>query len=259
MNKNKIFIVLAIAVVAIGTFFFLGTQKNIISTSTQVSDTTENWKTYQFQGGLFKYPSGWNENPIQMSGSGSTIEFKDKDEQYVFTFSIRGNYSQLTGKPFATLEESESSGKTLWSVTVDGQEGRQIFPVAGSENKHGLIFFTKDRAFIYSLVLETSAKNGTELFGTILSTFKFLDNQVSQQKAIELVRNQKDVQVWLALFSGPGQTSPKTGGRPVIAFDHMDGNRYIIHVFEDLPDHTATFNWFEVDSETGAVTRTFNF
>jgi len=30
-----------------------------------------------------------------------------------------------------------------------------------------------------------------------------------------------------------------------------------VHVYEDLPDHTATFNWYEVNVKSGKVTKLF--
>lgn len=252
MNKNKIFITLLIAVVTIGVTFFFGTQKNIIPTAPQVTDTTENWKTYEFQEGLFKYPSAWSENPIQISGSGSTREIKDKEGQYAFTFSIRGNYSQLTGKPFATLEESLGSpSKTLPSLAVDGQEGKQIFPFAGSENKNGVVFFTKDLKSIYSLVLETSAKNGAELFSQIVSTFTFTPGSDSQNyiSAMSILQGIPEIQDLQKDIIKLGRTTFFKAGD-----EH--GDIVKIWLYEDgFPDnHITRIDTFNVNIKTSVIT-----
>jgi len=65
------------------------------------------------------------------------------------------------------------------------------------------------------------------------------------------------VQEWLQLFSGPGQTSPKTGGRPAFVVHRIENNYYVIQVFENMPSHTATFNWYKVNSQTGEIIQEF--
>lgn len=30
-------------------------------------------------------------------------------------------------------------------------------------------------------------------------------------------------------------------------------NAWVVHVYEDLPDHTATFGWYNLDKDTGKV------
>jgi hypothetical protein len=77
--------------------------------------------------------------------------------------------------------------------------------------------------------------------------------KVPEEEAVNLVENLPKVKEWLALFTGPGSTSPTTGGKPVIGFDHMEGDIYVIHVYESLPTHTATFNWYYVDFQTGEI------
>ncbi len=44
-----------------------------------------------------------------------------------------------------------------------------------------------------------------------------------------------------------------------ISFDHEDVriNAWVIHVYENLPDHQATFNWYDVNKATGEVHKEF--
>lgn len=46
-------------------------------------------------------------------------------------------------------------------------------------------------------------------------------------------------------------------GRVVLDHEDRETNTYIIHVFEVVDNHTATFNWYEVDKTTGAITKDF--
>ena len=80
---------------------------------------------------------------------------------------------------------------------------------------------------------------------------------ISETSALSDVQNLPDVKRWLALFTGTGGTNPKTGGTPVIALDSQTTSTYVIHVFENMSDHIATFNWYDVDKQTGAITPEF--
>ena len=70
---------------------------------------------------------------------------------------------------------------------------------------------------------------------------------LTEQEAINLVNDLAEVQEWLAL----------SGGKPVIEIDHKEDEFYIIHAYESMPDHTATFNWYRVHSKTGEVSNMF--
>lgn len=47
---------------------------------------------------------------------------------------------------------------------------------------------------------------------------------------------------------------------PHLSIDNVEKNEsfWNIHVYEDLPDHTVTFNWYEVDKQTGEVKERIN-
>ena len=72
----------------------------------------------------------------------------------------------------------------LEKITINGQEGRQILPRAGSENINEVVFFSKDEQFIYHLSLQTGTtpdktpvakvQEGQKIFTQILPTFKFI-------------------------------------------------------------------------------------
>lgn len=77
--------------------------------------------------------------------------------------------------------------------------------------------------------------------------------QLKEDRAIALVFKRKDVQDWKKNFNGPEGTS-RLGGRIAVQVEGHKGDVYTVHVYEDLPDHTATFNWYEVNVRTGAIT-----
>jgi len=80
---------------------------------------------------------------------------------------------------------------------------------------------------------------------------------ISEEEAINLIKKLPEVKEWLALFTGPGGTSPITGGKPVIQVDSKSAEEYTIHIYENLSDHIATFNWYDVNSKTGKIMPVF--
>lgn len=82
---------------------------------------------------------------------------------------------------------------------------------------------------------------------------RFVDS--GEEKALSIVKNLSEVKAWLNLFSGPGNTSPKTGGRPIIEIDSIKDKVYTVHVYESMKTHNATFNWYYVNVETGKIGR----
>ncbi len=86
---------------------------------------------------------------------------------------------------------------------------------------------------------------------------KNTSTKITSDKALEIVSNLPEVKKWEKSFTSPDGTSPTTGGTPVIDNDSETSTTYVIHVYENMPDHTATFNWYYVDKNTGAVTKEF--
>ena len=82
---------------------------------------------------------------------------------------------------------------------------------------------------------------------------------ISEEEAINLIKELHKVKEWLAFFTGPGGTSPTTDGKPIIEVDSKISEGYSIHVYEMLSDHTATFNWYDVNSKTGEIIPMFDF
>ncbi|MBU4466777.1 hypothetical protein KKF47_01780, partial [Patescibacteria group bacterium] len=80
-----------------------------------------------------------------------------------------------------------------------------------------------------------------------------INQEISEKEAIDLIHNLPEVKEWLALFTGPGGTSPITGGRPAIEIDSKSAEEYTIHVYEALSDHTATFNWYSINLKTREI------
>ncbi len=163
----------------------LRNQSTQSPSETPKSDATTNWKTFSNENISFKYPSNLNENPVQGIGSGSIVEFTDKNNEYSLIFTTRGNYDNGTGQPYLSIQDYASMSYPGNTLKIDGQEGMQYVPRAGSENANSVFFFSPDKKVIYTVELITlpdtqhadpnKVKLGQELFTQILSTFKFTE------------------------------------------------------------------------------------
>ena len=95
---------------------------------------------------------------------------------------------------------------------------------------------------------------GTAANTHLKQTAKAAGKKSKEDQAIDLVWRRSEVKKWLKLF--PHGTS-KLGGHAAASADHAQGDVYSVHVYEDLPDHTATLNWFDVNIKTGKITKKF--
>ena len=130
----------------------------------------------------FKYPSYLIMGQKNMGGSSYSQEFKEENGQYTLTFSEKGNYNQISGKPYATLDEYIGMPYKVKTLVIGGQDARQPLPRAGSENVFSTSLFSKDLKSIYAIDLEVpkddlKIEQGQKMFDQILSTFKFFDTK----------------------------------------------------------------------------------
>ncbi len=95
-------------------------------------------------------------------------------------------------------------------------------------------------------------------------TFHHTDSEksikgISDANAAYLVMQLPEVKRYYSLFTGPNNTSPKTGGRAVTTLDGTEGNAFIIWIYEDIPargkepGHAVTFERYKVDKDTKEI------
>ena len=72
---------------------------------------------------------------------------------------------------------------------------------------------------------------------------------ITKEKAAQLVQSLDEVKKYLV-------TVPNA----IIEFDHesKDKTVWVIHVYEAKDGHTATFNWFDVNKQSGQIIKEFN-
>lgn len=147
---------------------------------TPTVDPTANWKMYTNKELSFKYPSDWEEQKTQVFGSKSETEFRF-DNTTTFTFSLIGNYNQITGAPYTSLEEYlDVRSKFSSNTTVAGQIAKKIINSGGglAIAYKEVVFFTPKKDNIVSMYFSgpyyTEDDNKAEnIFNQILSTSKF--------------------------------------------------------------------------------------
>lgn len=83
-----------------------------------------------------------------------------------------------------------------------------------------------------------------ELFDQILSTFQFT-SPLSSTEAIQIVSRLPEVRKFLEQVNGGGAVEAETD------------SSWTVHIYEKFPDHTSTFNWYEVNKMTGEVLAQF--
>lgn len=78
------------------------------------------------------------------------------------------------------------------------------------------------------------------------------NSQITSDKAIQIVTDLPEVKEWRLLIA---KSDISTSHVAFEDFNNLDINEkfWNIHVFEEFPDHRATFNWYEVDKQTGDI------
>jgi len=165
----------------------LSTFKFLPASSGPTSDPDQaetSWKTHQVENISFKLPSEWTRRSERAPADGFAEVFENPDKTFIFTATGGPNWNPFTGGSYNTIDEYTNMSSVLEKITINGQEGRQILPRAGSENINEVVFFSKDEQFIYHLSLQTGTtpdktpvakvQEGQKIFTQILPTFKFI-------------------------------------------------------------------------------------
>lgn len=82
--------------------------------------------------------------------------------------------------------------------------------------------------------------------------------QITEERAVAIVSARPEVKRFLQGI----KSAKRKGVTAQIEFDRKEGADLVVHVYEFVPDdaesgHTATFNWYHVNSKTGKVSTEF--
>lgn len=117
-------------------------------------------------------------------------------------------------------------------------------------NVIGLLLINKEKRLRLTPLTHRKRLYLTLTLALVVATILYLSywNSRGRQTALSRVSNLPEVKEYLSRV--------KNG---VVVIDHEDRgtDSYIIHVYEVVGDHTATFNWYEVGKTTGEITTEF--
>ncbi len=71
-------------------------------------------------------------------------------------------------------------------------------------------------------------------------------SEITEVVALAKIRELLEVKDWEARVT-------QSNGTTRIVIDSQDSNYYSVHVYEDMSDHVATFNWYSIDKKTGDI------
>lgn len=166
-----------------------------------------------------------------MSGYPNILE-----EQYLTIYNIPGLYKNY---PAGLHPEYKA-----FTTALNGNKRSVEIPTLTERVNNFRV--TNDRLEILGV-----PANGPKILARLpLNEITRFDFIVGQDQAALLVYNLPDVKDFLKRVSK---------GHVVLDHEDITRNVWVVHVYEDLPDHTATFNWYYVDKTTGEVSKEFNF
>jgi hypothetical protein len=186
---------------------------------------------------------------------------KDKNHVYFYGQEIAGADPITFGPVFDSIGSTTDYFKDRKQVYYNYADGMD--PIATADS------------ITFQLVSDQSTydaqdKNHKYLQGQIVQSGSQAPVVASEAQAIDLVKAVPEVRDWLLNFCSPlglnkgtacGSTdsnqSPKTGAYAHIAIDDADQDSYQVYVYEEMPDHFNTFNYYKVNKETGQVSLAF--
>ncbi len=176
-----------------------------------------------------------------------------KVEIWVSPNTANQTLEEYFAKQLKSIEDDPSGigGKVISTngLTIGGYPAKYLEWQGNGTGITYYLFYKNNIITIAKYPAETLLQSD---FNQILSTFKFIDmaELAYQQTAMYLVSQLPEVINYR-------KTVPNT----IIEYDHDtdDKSAWVIHVYEIKDDHTATFNWFDVDKKTQKITKEFDF
>lgn len=147
------------------------------------NDDLSRWPIYQDDLISFRYPPQWQHAETRVQSMGSVVEFIlmypppgwKKIKGTMFYFTVTGNYSQVTGRPYNSLEEYLAVRSVVAdSLTIDGYPaGRfryasDVKPL--KDRQEEVVVFVEKEIFI-SFLFRGTANVNSEYFNDAIDTW----------------------------------------------------------------------------------------
>lgn len=226
-------------------------------------DPTENWQTYIDTNNnyTFKYPPDWEEVndpniPMPLFGPiGATDKYRIT---FVGPTIFNKGGTSIPKKVLSTENIVIAAGynatkETHYMYYTGGNEVLEtvvtVHNVPLAPDLTLMLHETKGTLEITAWSkLDTEKDRYADTFNKILSTITFTNQVIiSQTLAIQLVQNAPGIKAFLA---------KTTSGKIALQGENKDKTAWVIHIYEDFPDHQATFGWYTVNKTTGKIIKT---
>lgn len=287
MKRVLFLILISILITAAGRYLIYSGKANLKqSTQTTLpitkaspipSDETTNWETITNSkfGYVIKYPPDWSFSANQHTNplitnlatfqSDSTcnitdnlcstiqlnVENNDNKNDLTPRLSINlqgSNPDRITNKTSIKINGEDASEFDFFGANYRSAIGTLIHIVVINHNGRKYVLSFKESPLGGDSIVDNTKWKNKHIFDKMLSTFKFTGGEITKEEAVNIVLSLSEVNDYVSRVKN---------SRVEYSHDSSDGQKIIVHVYEQLPDHTATFNWFNVDKATKQVTKEF--
>lgn len=136
-------------------------------------------------------------------------------------------------------------GKNEWQ---DYGGERLYIPLMGTPGDGfmgALININNNRYYGFNVQMKINSNDDKEIFDQILSTFKFINESISKEEALNIVKSLDEAKSYL-------KNTPNSN----IAYDHetTDGKSWVIHIFTTRDGQGAPYQVYEIDKLDGKIT-----
>jgi len=152
---------------------------------TETEDLFTDWGTFQSKEYIFKYPNDWQQNDTNLFGSRAVTEFHYQNGTPL-SFSVVGNYNQVTGKAYKTLDEYLGKGsEKAVNIQIAGYPAKLVNDPGGEGHVlpfQRAVLFSTDKAEILDFYYQSSyyqQESTQNVLTQILSTFQFTTNSTN--------------------------------------------------------------------------------
>jgi len=202
----------------------------------------------------FRAPSTWRK--IE-TGPYEPIRYEGKDGFFEVTAIATNPKKPWDVPPIEEVCKSYAFGKfnpygtnpTIERISIKDQQACYILPSKDQSedfnNSAALIVRYPKVIFIsgnpHAYLILYADKDYIKAIGSTLSFFN-KDTKLTKEEAEILVS------AYLVLYNNPNVK---------VEYDHMEGERYVIHVYEIVDNHTSTRGWYYVNPKTAKIESMF--
>ena len=205
-----------------------------------------------------EYPKEWEiRKETQVFENGDAIAFRLSGPTQKENTELTDGAQVVVSKPFiintdlaAWVKEYFSNQSEFSQNTINGRSFEKIYNCSGVGCM--TYYYTLKNSQVFGVAVFAEGEDKMVYENAIvymLKSLKFTDAEngsISKDEAVTKVKAQPEVADYL-----------KRVPNGLVLVNGEEDNAYMIQVYEFKNDHTATFNWYNVNKTTGAVEKEF--